>query len=226
MWAIIKSLTHNCWLVGIDSHSILHAPCNKTYQPDNDMWKKIAKYLIYLFLDSTATEVQTGLLRNMPSWGKVCITNGGDMVRTVSASHNPDKNRDMFYVWVRYPVQIVMPRTYHFSVWSHSQRLKWWSLKRDILWSSWKNTGMSSTQQINLEEIPRQNTFVSHHHPMYYKWPQCIKDTYPLQETDNSNHNWYTCDQLGGWSSFIPKKMGDNRSEWWICSDWFHHKGW
>jgi len=49
------------------------------------------------------TVIEAALPERMPSWGKVRIGNGGDIIRTVAACFNEDRERNMSYVRVRVP---------------------------------------------------------------------------------------------------------------------------
>jgi hypothetical protein len=44
--------------------------------------------------------ISNELPQSIVSWGKVRIANGGDLIRSASASYNADKDRDMSYVRV------------------------------------------------------------------------------------------------------------------------------
>ena len=72
----------------------------KYFQPNNQLKWTIAGYFKQLNPNKSRKQIEQALPNNMPSWGKVRIAQGGDSIRTSSASHNAEKERNMAFVRV------------------------------------------------------------------------------------------------------------------------------
>lgn len=83
-----------------DPHSILRPPCHMSFQLDKALRLKIARYLTVV-INQPYSKIEKKIPMDMPTWGKVRIANGGDSIRTGSASRSSERERDMSFVRVR-----------------------------------------------------------------------------------------------------------------------------
>ena len=70
-----------------------------SFQPDQTLHLKIAWY-ISVVINQPYSKIFKQLPASMPRWGKVQIANCGDSIRSRSASHSTEKERDMSFVHV------------------------------------------------------------------------------------------------------------------------------
>jgi hypothetical protein len=84
---------------GPDPLSILRPPCCKNFQPDRTLRLKIARYFSVV-INKPYSKILKQIPASMPMWGKVRIANGGDSIRSGSASRSTEKERDMSCVRV------------------------------------------------------------------------------------------------------------------------------
>jgi hypothetical protein len=71
-----------------------------SFQLDKGLRSKIARYLSVV-INQPYSKIEKKIPGNMPTWGKVRIANGGDSIRSGSASRFAEKERDMSFVRVR-----------------------------------------------------------------------------------------------------------------------------
>ena len=63
------------------------------------------------------------LPKNMPSWGKVRIAGGGDQIRTAAVWNRLDRERNMSYMQVRFPIDQITSvylKKFHSMRWKFS----------------------------------------------------------------------------------------------------------
>ena len=97
---VILSATH-CGICALDPLSILRPQRKPTFTPEELIRGKIAGYFSRVIRKQPA-EIKRRLPRCMPRWSKVRIADGGDFIRSTSASTNhslPERNSS--YVRVR-----------------------------------------------------------------------------------------------------------------------------
>ncbi|KZP04867.1 hypothetical protein FIBSPDRAFT_903954 [Athelia psychrophila] len=80
------------------SNYALHPPRQKTHQGDVELRRMIAAYLKEIVLGGNLKTINSQLPDNLPLWGKVHITDGGDSIRSNMAKSKRKSERDMSYV--------------------------------------------------------------------------------------------------------------------------------
>jgi hypothetical protein len=78
----------------------LRPPQLNRFQPGNELKWAISGYFKQLNPGASRKQIENALPNIMPSWGKVRIAQGGDAIRTSSASNNPDRERNTAFVRV------------------------------------------------------------------------------------------------------------------------------
>ena len=97
-------MCHTIWILILisfisDEEFILRPPHHSNFYPDDNLWEKVANYFKSVVGD-TRGQIRNKLPQMMELWGKVCIKNGGDSVRSTMASGKRLNERDSSYVRV------------------------------------------------------------------------------------------------------------------------------
>lgn len=83
-----------------DSNYALRPPRQKTHHGDVELRRMIAAYLKEIVRGGNLKTINSQLPDNLPLWGKVRITDGGDSIRSNMAKSKRKSERDMSYVRV------------------------------------------------------------------------------------------------------------------------------
>lgn len=84
----------------IDDSYALRPPRQKNHHGDADLRRMIAAYLKEIVRGGNQKTINSRLPDNLPLWGKVRITDGGDSIRSNMAKSKKRSERDMSYVRV------------------------------------------------------------------------------------------------------------------------------
>lgn len=84
-----------------DENFILRTPYKKVYHPDENTLRMILDYFREVVKGNRNT-IKARLPDNMPLWGKVRISHGGDSIRSTMATSKKRSERNMSFVRVSY----------------------------------------------------------------------------------------------------------------------------